>query len=533
MVKVAALLGVAALAVAACAPATKPPNVPVEVKGAMLVNVVDSLFDAGRSPSVQIDQDGVPAVAYLLYQPVLKEGEIPPAPKPGDPNPPSVMLATQSNGIWTRSPIPPQKALGPAVGGASEIANADGQAVAGVSAALALDGQGKHHVAWATPQGLFYSTDASGSFVAGDKVSTGASYGVSIAVGGDGTVWISWYGGGSLNVAHGSAGNWTTEQAAVNAGPATHPAIASSIRLSSSGTPMVAFGSQGTTEVASQSGGSWRSSDVSGPGGYGVSLAVDKDGSPHVAYYDANGGVHVAHQTAAAAWQVEDVATTTGATPGQPDPRWSTGIGVDDQGHRFVTWADTKAGAIFLGSDSSGQFTSQEIQGSDGGANPSLAVSADGKTVALGWFDATNANLDVAVPATASLALAHPLPTLAPASAQPSAAPTGTAPPCEPSGDTIQISAQGSTFDKDCLAAPAGAASTIEFTNNDAGVPHNVDVYDQQGGSHIGGAGPTEFFPGPGTTTYTVPALDAGTYFFQCDVHPTSMFGTFVVAKAG
>jgi len=27
-----------------------------------------------------------------------------------------------------------------------------------------------------------------------------------------------------------------------------------------------------------------------------------------------------------------------------------------------------------------------------------------------------------------------------------------------------------------------------------------------------------------------VPALDAGTYFFRCDVHPTTMTGTFVVA---
>jgi len=34
---------------------------------------------------------------------------------------------------------------------------------------------------------------------------------------------------------------------------------------------------------------------------------------------------------------------------------------------------------------------------------------------------------------------------------------------------------------------------------------------------------------GPKTVTYQVPALSAGTYYFRCDVHPTQMFGTFVV----
>jgi hypothetical protein len=34
---------------------------------------------------------------------------------------------------------------------------------------------------------------------------------------------------------------------------------------------------------------------------------------------------------------------------------------------------------------------------------------------------------------------------------------------------------------------------------------------------------------GPKTITYQVPALPSGTYYFRCDVHPTQMFGTFVV----
>jgi plastocyanin/predicted secreted protein len=531
LVKLAALTGAAMLALAACAPANNPPSVPVAVKGTVLVNVVDSLFDAGRSASVQLDQNGQPAVAYLLYQPVLKEGEIPPAIKPGDPQPPSVVFATLSKGIWSRSPIPPQRGVGPAAGLDPEIANGDGQALPGITTALAMDGQGKHHVVWGTPKGLFYSTDAAGSFSEPDKVTGSPSYGVSIAVAEDGTVWISWYGGGSLNVAHGKSSAWTVEQAAVNAGPATDPAVASALRLTGNGSPVVAFDAGGKTVVASRPGTTWETAEVPGDGGYGVSLALDKDGNPHVAYYDAGGGIHHAHSIGGAPWEVTDLGTTPGAQSGQPDARWSSGIAVDDQGIHYVTWADTTAGQIVLATNQGGHFSSQPVQGSERGTNPSIAVSGDGKSLAIAWFDEVNANLDVAIPPAGGLVLAHPLPTLAPPSVTAQPTQTGTSLPCEPDGTTVKVSAQNTAFDTDCLAAPAGQAFTIEFTNNDAGIPHNVDIYDKQGGTHIGGAGPTDIFPGPGTTTYDVSPLDAGTYFFQCDVHPTNMLGTFVVAK--
>jgi plastocyanin len=536
LVKLATIGGVALLALAGCAPASNPPTVPVVLEGSLLVNVVDSLYDAGRSPSVQLDQAGQPTVAYLLYQPVLKEGEIPPAIKPGDPQAPSVVLASLSKGIWNRLPIPPQRAVGEAVGLAPEIANADGQAIPGVSAALAIDGQGKHHVAWATPKGLFYSTDAGGAFTDPDKVTASASYGVSIAAATDGTAWISWYGGGNLNVAHGSAGAWTVDAAAPNAGPATDPAITSALRLTDSGSPVVAFGSQGKTVVASRSGITWRTSEVTGDGGYGVSMALDKDGNPHAAYYDVEGGVHQANSTGGGAWDVADLGTTIAATSGQPDARWSTGIGVDDQGTDYVAWADTTSGQIVLATNQGGQFSSDPIEGSEGGANPSLAVSGDGKTLGVAWFDATNANLDVAIPPAGGLVLAHPLPTLAPptVTAQPTATGSNQPPPCEPDGTTLQISAQSLTFDKDCLAAPAGEAFTIEFSNDDAGVPHNVDIYTSDpasGGTHLAGAnGVADTITGPAQTTYQVDPLDAGTYYFHCDVHPT-MSGTFVVVK--
>jgi plastocyanin len=40
-------------------------------------------------------------------------------------------------------------------------------------------------------------------------------------------------------------------------------------------------------------------------------------------------------------------------------------------------------------------------------------------------------------------------------------------------------------------------------------------------------------FSGIATQTYSVDvSLDPGEYFFQCDVHPTEMTGTFVAVKA-
>jgi cytochrome c oxidase subunit 2 len=105
---------------------------------------------------------------------------------------------------------------------------------------------------------------------------------------------------------------------------------------------------------------------------------------------------------------------------------------------------------------------------------------------------------------------------------------------CQPAGTELKIAAVPTIkFDTDCLAAPAGQGFTLEFDNKDQpGIPHNVDIYSKdptQGGEHLGGAdGIQDTISAPDTTTYEVEALDAGNYYFQCDVH-TGMNGDFVV----
>jgi cytochrome c oxidase subunit 2 len=99
-------------------------------------------------------------------------------------------------------------------------------------------------------------------------------------------------------------------------------------------------------------------------------------------------------------------------------------------------------------------------------------------------------------------------------------------PQCEPSGDTVKLAAKNIHFDTDCLAAPADTAFTLEFDNEDQGVPHNVGIYQDKTAAKLLFTGAV--FAGPKVMDYKVPALKAGSYFFRCDVHPTAMFGTLV-----
>ena len=110
-------------------------------------------------------------------------------------------------------------------------------------------------------------------------------------------------------------------------------------------------------------------------------------------------------------------------------------------------------------------------------------------------------------------------------SAAPAAAEAAT---CTPAGTALSIAAKDKKFDKDCLAAPAGEAFTIEFDNQDLVRGHNVSIYEAPGSSKALFTG--EVFSGPDKRTYSVPAQVAGTYEFRCDPHDDTMIGTFIVS---
>jgi plastocyanin len=94
-------------------------------------------------------------------------------------------------------------------------------------------------------------------------------------------------------------------------------------------------------------------------------------------------------------------------------------------------------------------------------------------------------------------------------------------------GTVLRIAATNSVFDPKQLTAPSGSPFKIAFTNNDAGVPHNVSIYTDSTASKSLFVDPA--FPGPKTKIYSVKGLPAGTYFFRCDVHP-AMIGTFTAS---
>lgn len=85
----------------------------------------------------------------------------------------------------------------------------------------------------------------------------------------------------------------------------------------------------------------------------------------------------------------------------------------------------------------------------------------------------------------------------------------------------VEISADNVEFDTDELQVPAGEPFIIRFENKEP-LPHNVSIFDGTTALFEG-----EIVTGPTTVDYQVPALDAGTYDFLCEVHP-NMTGTVV-----
>jgi len=93
----------------------------------------------------------------------------------------------------------------------------------------------------------------------------------------------------------------------------------------------------------------------------------------------------------------------------------------------------------------------------------------------------------------------------------------------------VALTAQAISFHPDKLTVkPSGGKVTIRFTNQDAGTPHNVAVFqgkDATGKVLFRG----EIVTGPAEIDFTFDAPPKGTYFFHCDVHP-QMTGSLTVA---
>lgn len=88
--------------------------------------------------------------------------------------------------------------------------------------------------------------------------------------------------------------------------------------------------------------------------------------------------------------------------------------------------------------------------------------------------------------------------------------------------NNITMTADNLAFSASCIEVPADTAFTITFENAED-VPHNIAIFTDDTKSE-------SLFQGDivtaTTVTYNVPALPAGDYYFDCEVHPADMNGT-------
>ncbi len=98
---------------------------------------------------------------------------------------------------------------------------------------------------------------------------------------------------------------------------------------------------------------------------------------------------------------------------------------------------------------------------------------------------------------------------------------------CSPSGSKITLVAKTISWDKTCVGVAVGVPFQITIDNQDKGIAHNFAIYDTPKLKHRLYLSPD--VTGPETKTFTGPALPAGKYYFQCDIHGPAMAGTLVV----
>ena len=86
-----------------------------------------------------------------------------------------------------------------------------------------------------------------------------------------------------------------------------------------------------------------------------------------------------------------------------------------------------------------------------------------------------------------------------------------------PVDGVITLSADNLQFNANCLELPAGTEVTISFANLDTEA-HNLAIYTDDTTDTQLWIG--DIISGGESVDYTVPAMDAGTYYFECNVHP-------------
>ncbi|HEY7668282.1 MAG TPA: cupredoxin domain-containing protein [Actinomycetota bacterium] len=530
-----------ALLAASC---SEPPTATVDFGSGQgfVPYVVDFLDDVGSGNGVAVDVDGVPFISYWGFPGTVEEGGLPAARAIGMPYLPSVNVASEQDGIFTRGAVAQVRdtpsgitiPYGPAT--VASLESASPQNANGTD--IAVDDSGARHVTWAANTGIWYATGTASSQAEQVTKQTpqlnraGPLGWPSIAVDGAGVPWIAFTvnTGAGLDVTLATPGDdgWTTEVvASTDPCSGCGPAPRTQVVVTDAGPEVIYVDGAAASVMAAINDGEngWVSFPVeTGVSGAGLSAAPAGDGTV-AAYYTGSGEVHVARSTDGTTWD----AAAAGQVEGDADlvtrPEATTGIAAADDGTIYLAWFDPVLGVSLATSSDGTAFQPVDVGPSvEGGAYPSVAVAADGSRVFLTWYDTAGQDLMLGIWGDVEgLAVAAPSPTPEP----------GAAPPPSNCGEDGQIQldiiALNIAFDPTCLVAPAGEPFTISFDNQDAVAttgPHNIVITAPDDSEVFAG----DLIDGPAQVGYEVGALDEGSYPFHCAVHPT-MTGVLAVVS--
>jgi hypothetical protein len=504
--------------------------------------VVDSLDNVGQGDAVALTADGVPYVSYFGFPAELAKGEIA-TPRPfGSPTVPAVMLATSTtDGLWQRGAVemdapPPALDPGSTVAipfGPVKTEGLDLETTNTNGTALVVDDAGSAHMAWTVGSTVRYATSKLGGTATVETVfklphavtQAGPVGRPSIAVDADGTAWVSFAidtaKGTEVHVAHQEGNTWVDAIAASFPAcpgcPAPQPTGIGVV----GGSPVVVYADPGAKQVraATLDGTTWTEATLaSSVTGFGLSFSVAGD-TAYAAYYTGNGTVEVATGKGGS-WSTAKVSDAQDPDPtATGDAAPNTTVAATEDGTIYVGWEDDGV-QLWSGTDS---FAPVDIGTTlRTGSDPALATSKTG--VALGWYDTTGQDQMIGYLADlADVVVARPSPSFTVTGS------TGGGGECGGKTVVLDTSATSSAgFETTCLVAPADEKFTITFDNQDTTLAHNVHVLSAPQGKSFG---LSKLAIGPVKETVPPLSLPAGSYFFQCDAHPTTMTGTLAVVK--
>ena len=526
--------------------------------------VAEFLDDAGLGNAVAVDADGVPFISYWIFPAVLEEGEIPVGRPIGAPyittddeepkDGAAVGVASLSaDGVWTRGAVAQVRATPGGVvipfGPAEEPSLVGATAQNTNGTAIAIDEGGGKHVVWTADDGIYYASGADTSTV--ELVydydfslrRAGPIGRAAVTADANGDPWVAYAvstRGQEVRVATKSGDRWRTQTVATVPQCAGCPQPQPTAIGVTAGGPTVAWvdTDAGAVMASTLDGNEWVATEVApGVSGEGLDMAVDAGGNALLTFYDDD-SVQLARQDGDS-WSVSTIAD---AAPPDPDSTGNlaptTSIAVDGEGAMAAAWDDAD-GVVLATSDDGESFTPIETLDTIGGRTPSVGVSPDGANVYAAWYDADGQNLRFGMQGDpGELAVAAPSPTADPGEA-PAPPPTdggnGDGGGCGADGEIlVDIEAQaGNVFSTDCLVGPAGEEFVINYANVDeSGTPHNINVLTEEGGEPVVA---TDLLPAPVEEEVPVGPIDQSepAYYFQCDAHPTTMFGQLVVASGG